>query len=139
MTEEQKPGGEIRSELESLGEQLVATFKAAWSSSESRKLRQEIGDGFVQFGQRVDEAMKAAQDSQAAKELRDQVKETMDKARESDVAGKVQQSLVSGLQQLNAELAKLVDSLQSSGQAGPPPEGKSESGPESGSEGKPAA
>jgi len=139
MTEEQKPGGEIRGELESLGEQLVAAFKAAWSSTESRKLRQEIGDGFVQFGHRMDEAVKSAQDSQAAKEFKEQVKETVDKARESDVAGKVQQTMVTGLRQLNVELGKLVDSLQSTGQAGPPPEGGSESGSESGSGGTSAA
>jgi hypothetical protein len=136
MTEEQKPGGEIRGELESLGEHLVAAFKAAWSSTESRKLRQEIGDGFVQFGRRMDEAVKAAQDSQAAKEFKEQVKETVDKARESDVGGKVQQTMITGLRQLNVELSKLVDSLQSSGQAEPPPE--SEPGPEPGSEGKSA-
>ena len=131
MTEEQKSGSEVMNELEALGKQLGAAVKALWQSEESRKLRQEIGDGFVQLGKHMDEAVKTAQDSEAAREFKGQVKETVDKARESDVAGKVQQGLVTGLQQLNAELSKLVSSLESSrkpeaeaqGESTPKPEG----------------
>jgi uncharacterized coiled-coil DUF342 family protein len=131
MTEEQKPSSEVMTELEALGKQLGAAVKALWQSEESRRLRQEIGDGFVQLGQHLDEAVKAAQDSEAAKEFKEQVKGTVDRARESDVAGKVQQGLVTGLHQLNTELSKLVGSLESSrkpesgtpGESAPPPEG----------------
>jgi hypothetical protein len=104
-------------ELESLGTQLVAAVKSLWDSDESRQLRQEIGDGFVQVGQQVDEAIKTAQESEAAQEFKTQVQETVDKARESDVAGKLQENLVSGLHQLNTELGKLVTSFESSGEA----------------------
>ena len=118
MTEEQKPtedqqaGDQLVDELQSLGHQLVTAVKALWESEDSRKLRQEIGDGFVKLGQQLDEAIKSAQDSEAAQEFKSSVQETVDKARESDVAGKVQDNLVTGLQKLNAELGKLVDSLE---------------------------
>lgn len=111
MTEEQKPDSQVVEELHSLGNQLVTAVKALWDSDESRKLRQEIGDGFVELGKQIDDAVKTAQNSEAAKEFKVQVKDTMDKARESDVAGQVEHNLVSGLQQLNAELSKFVDSL----------------------------
>jgi hypothetical protein len=133
MTEEQKSGSQLVDELESLGSQLVAAVKALWDSEDSRKLRREIGDGFVQLGQQVDEAIKQAQDSEAAKEFKGQVKETMDKARESDVAAQVQSNLVSGLHQLNAELAKFVDSMESKVETAQEPAG--EAGPESQAEG----
>ena len=121
MTEEKKSGSELMSELDSLGMQLVTTVKALWDSDESRKLRQEIGDGFVQLGEQVDSAIKTAQESETAQELKVQFKETVDKARESDVAAEVQDNLVSGLHQLNTELGKLVTSLNPSDKAADEP------------------
>ncbi len=111
MTEEEKSGGEIVDELHALGEQLVTAVKALWDSEDARKVRQEIGDGFVELGHQVDDAIKTARDSEATKEFETKVKETVDKARESDVAGQVQEGLVTGLRQLNEEMSKWVGSL----------------------------
>ncbi|MFN2242047.1 MAG: hypothetical protein ACK2U2_07160 [Anaerolineae bacterium] len=111
MTEEEKQESQVVDELHSLTNQLVTAVKALWESEESRKLRQDIGDGFVELGQQIDEAVKSAQDSEAAKEFKEQVKDTVDRARESDVADQMERNLVSGLQKLNAELTKFVDSL----------------------------
>ena len=111
MTEEKKPGGEIVDELHALGEQLVTAVKALWDSDDARKVRQEIGDGFVELSQQVDEAIQKTKESEATKEFETKVKETVDKARESDVAGQVQEGLVTGLRQLNDEMSKWVGSL----------------------------
>jgi hypothetical protein len=122
MSEEQKPRSNFVDELEDLGSQLITAVKAMWESEESRNLRQEIGDGFVDLGQKLDEAIKSAQESEAAQQFTDQVRETVEKARESDLAGTVQENLTTGLQQLNAELSKLVTSLESGGKADAPSE-----------------
>ncbi|NIQ92594.1 MAG: YtxH domain-containing protein [Deltaproteobacteria bacterium] len=111
MTEEQKSSGEIIDELQALGEQLVTAVKALWDSEDARQVRQEIGDGFVELGNQVDEAINTARDSEATKEFEAKVKETVDKARESDVAGQVQDGLVTGLRHLNEEMSKWVGSL----------------------------
>ena len=129
MTEEQKADSEVVEELHSLGNQLVTAVRALWDSEESRRLRQEIGDGFVDLGKQIDEAVKTAQDSEAAREFKVQIKDTMDKARESDVAGQMERNLVSGLQQLNAELSKFVDSLGTA--KAPPADSTSEATPTS--------
>jgi uncharacterized coiled-coil DUF342 family protein len=128
MTEEQTPaeepqrGDQLVDELQALGHQLVTAVKALWESEDSRKLRQEIGDGFVKLGEELDEAIKSAQESEAAQEFKTSVKETVDKARESDVSAKVQENLVTGLQKLNAELGKVVESLEQPAEAGEAPE-----------------
>lgn len=111
MTEEKKSGGEIVDELHALGEQLVTAVKSLWDSEDARNVRQEIGDGFVELSHQVDDAIKTARESEATKEFETKVKETMDKARESDVAGQVQEGLVTGLRQLNDEMSKWVGSL----------------------------
>jgi uncharacterized protein YPO0396 len=129
MTEE-KSDSELVDELESLGRQLVTAVSSLWDSDESRQLRQEIGDGFVQLGQQVDDAIKTAQESETAQEFKVQLQETVDKARESDIAGKLQENLVSGLHQLNTELGKLVTSLDASDEAPDEPVAGAETRPE---------
>jgi hypothetical protein len=137
MTEEQKttsdtpaeeptPGSEILQELHSLGTQLATAVKSLWESEDSRKLRQEIGDGFVELGHQVDDAIKSAQESEAAKQFTVQVKETMDRARASDLTGKVEEGLVTGLRQLNEELSKMVSSLEARETVDEEPEGEAE-------------
>ena len=140
MTEE-KSDSELMDELHSLGTQLVTAVKSLWDSDESRQLRQEIGDGFVQLGQQVDEAIKTAQESEAAQEFKTQVHETVDKARESDVASKLEENLVSGLHQLNVELGKLATSFSGSGAASEEPAAGAEApaGAEAEAEGEPEA
>jgi hypothetical protein len=112
MTEEKQPGSQIVDELNQLGEQLVTAVRALWDSEDARKLRQEIGEGFDELSHQVDEAIQAAKESEATKEFETKVKETVDKARESDVAGQVQDGLVTGLRQLNEEMSKWVGSLK---------------------------
>jgi Tfp pilus assembly protein PilN len=112
MSEEKRPESQILNELESLGRQLTSAVTALWQSEESRKLRQDIREGFVDLAKEVDTAIKSAQDSEAAHEFRGQVQETLDKARESDVTRQVEDGLAAGLRQLNQELGKLIASLE---------------------------
>ncbi|MGC9335993.1 MAG: hypothetical protein ACP5JJ_17745 [Anaerolineae bacterium] len=112
MSEEKRPESQILNELESLGRQLTSAVKALWESEESRKLRQDIREGFVDLASEVDTAIKSAQDSETAHEFRGQVQGTLDKARESDVTRQVEDGLAAGLRQLNQEMAKLIASLE---------------------------
>ena len=124
--EEKREGGEIVGELEALGQQVVSALRALWQSDESRKFRQDIGDGFTELAKQVDAAFKAAKESDTAKQFGEQVKETVDKARETDVVGKVERSLVTGLHELNEQLSKTVASLHEKEPPAEPPA----SGPE---------
>jgi len=111
-TKEQKAGSELLQEFQTLGQQLAAAVKSLWESEDSRRLRQQLYEGFTELGQTVDSAVKSAQESEAAKQFGEQVKETVDKARTSDVADKVEQGIVTGLRELNTQISKLVGSLE---------------------------
>jgi hypothetical protein len=124
MTEKQMPGSdvppeeqtkdsEILGEIQSLGQQLATAIKSMWESEESRKLRQEIGEGFVELGHQLDAAVKSAQESEAAKQFSEQVRDVVDKARKSDVTAKVEEGLVAGLRELNEQLSKVIDTIES--------------------------
>ncbi len=124
MTEEQTPGtkeqassSEVLDELHSLGQQLTTAVKSLWESEESRKLRQEIGDGFVELGRQVETAVETARESEAAKQFSEQVKDTMEKARESEIPTRMEEYLVTGLRELNTQVSKMVKSLERSGTA----------------------
>jgi hypothetical protein len=119
--EEQTTGGQIMDELQVLGQELSSAFKTLWDSPESRDLRQEIGEGFIELGNQLDSALKSAQESEAAKQFGEQVKETVDKARTSDIAGKLETGLVDGLRSLNEQVAKLVASMETQESAGEEP------------------
>lgn len=117
MTEEQKSDSGIMEELLALGQELTTAVRALWESEDSRRLRQEIGDGFVELGHQVDAAVKSAQESEAGQQFSEQVKDAMDKARESDLAAQVEEGLVTGLRELNKGLSTLVSSIQTSAPA----------------------
>ena len=53
-TEERVSSSEILDELHSLGQQLATTVRSLWESNESRKLRQDIEQGFVELGHQVE-------------------------------------------------------------------------------------
>ena len=120
MSEEQKPTGDVLDELKLFGQQLGTAVKSLWDSDESRNLRKEISDGLAEAVQEMDKAVKEVRESDAAKELGQQVKGTVDKARESDITGQIQQGLVSGLRGLNAELNKLLSSWETKKPPTPP-------------------
>lgn len=109
---EQRPESQLLGEIQSLGKQLALAVKALWDSDDSRKLRQEIGEGFSELGRQLDDAVKSAQESEAAKQFSEQVKETVDKARESDLAGKLEEGLTTGLRQLNQQLSQVARSFE---------------------------
>jgi len=120
MSEEKKPTGDVVDELKLFGQQLGTAVKSLWDSDESRNLRKEISQGLAEAVREMDKAVKNVQESEAAKEFSQSVKGTVDKARESDIAGQIQQGLVTGLRDLNAELSKLLSSWETKKPAEPP-------------------
>ena len=126
MTEEQKPDSDLVEELHALGQQLSTAIKALWESEDSRQLRQEIGEGFVEVGRQVNSAVQSAQESEAGQQFGEQVKEAMDRARESDLAGQLEEGLVTGLHEMNKGLSNLVASLEPAATTEEAPQSESE-------------
>ncbi len=108
MTEEKKEG-DIQGELRTLGEQLASAVRALWESEESQSARREIQQGLVEMGQHLNTAIKSAQESEAGKRFGQQVQDTVQKARESDVGGQIQQGIATGLSEVNKALSQLLD------------------------------
>ncbi len=130
MTEEQKPDSGLLEEFHALGQQLSTAVKAMWESEDSRKLRQEIGAGVTELGQQVDAAISTAQESEAGKQFSGQVKEAVDRARETDLADEFERGLVVGLSELNKGISRFLTSIESKAPVAEDPEAEADPEPE---------
>jgi len=120
MSGEQKPAGDVLGELKLFGQQLGNAVKSLWDSDESRGLRKEISEGLSEAVREMDKAVKTARESDAAKEFSQEVRATVDKARESDIVGEIEKGLVAGLHDLNTEIGKLLSSWETKKPDEPP-------------------
>jgi len=130
MTEERKSDSGMLEELHALGQQLSTAVKGMWESEDNRKLRQEIGEGFMELGQQVDAAISTAQESEAAKQFSGQVKEAVDRARESDLADEFERGLATGLHELNRGISSFLASTESKAPVAEDPEAELDPEPE---------
>ena len=123
MTEEQKPTSDIVSELRLLGQQIGAAAKALWESEDTRAVRLEIREGLVEAGRQIDTAVRSFQESDAGRKIGTQVRQTVDRARESDAADRVEQGVVATLREVNRQLGQTIGSWTSRPpeQTPPPP------------------
>ena len=115
--EEEQKTSPVFEEFQSLGQGLASAFKTLWDHDDSVRLRHELRDGFTELGRQFDAAIQSASESEAAQQFGEQIKDTVDRARESDVAGKVEEGVLMGLRELNNQISRFVTSLESTGAA----------------------
>jgi DNA-binding GntR family transcriptional regulator len=111
--EEEQGTSPVFEEFQALGQELAGAFNALWDHEDSVKLRHELRDGFTELGRQFDTAIQSASESQAAQQFGEQIRETVDRARESDVASKVEEGVLLGLRELNAQVSRFVNSIES--------------------------
>ena len=105
---------QVGQQFQALGESLAETFRTAWESEETRRHVQNMRSGLEAMVDRVDQALKEAVASPEGEKLRTEA----EKAAESiQAAGEqtwqeVQPHLLSALNQINAELQKMLGRLK---------------------------
>jgi heparin binding hemagglutinin HbhA len=109
-------------ELKNLGNQLENLFSSAVNSDKARALQQQFAQGVREIGTQVQAAVKNVQDNPKVHEFEERGRQALKEARESQLADKLQDAVVNGLQQINSQLSKLVETFKSE-QAAPPSSG----------------
>lgn len=105
---------EVGRQFQALGESLAEAFRTAWESEETRRHVQNMQGGLEAMVNKVDQALKEAIASPRGERLRIEA----EKAAESiQAAGEqtwheVQPHLLSALNQINAELQKMIGRLK---------------------------
>jgi len=114
--------GDLTTELREMGQQLEAAFRAAIESERARQLQRDLVGGVRELSGQIQTTLRSLQSSPRVQQAEERGRQVLSQARESKVVQDLQETIVSGIAQLNDQLRKLVDRLESdsSGQAGAP-------------------
>ena len=118
----QGPGkDDLVGELREMGQQLEAAFRAAIESDRAKQLQRDLASGVHELSEQVKTAVKSLQSDPRVQQAEERGKQVVSQARQSKVAQDLQETIVSGIAQLNQQLRKLVERIESeSGQSSGP-------------------
>lgn len=105
-------GGELLDELRELGNQLEAAFRAALESERTKQLQRDLMGGIKELSIQVKNALRTAQDDPRVQQAGERGREVLRNAQQSKTAHDLQEALVTGVTQLNLQVRKLVERLE---------------------------
>lgn len=103
---------DLLKELREMGQQLETAFRTAVESDRAKQLQQDIVGGVRELAQQVQSAVKSLQTNPRIQQAEERGRQALEQARESKVVQEVQETIVSGLSQLNTQLRKVVDRIE---------------------------
>ena len=118
-----KDAGDLLSELREMGQQLEMAFRAAIQSERAKQLQKDLAGGVHEITEQLKTAAKTVQNDTRFQQAEERGRQAVAQARESKVVQDIQETLVTGIAQLNEQLRKVVDRLQSD--VNPPSSGSS--------------
>ena len=112
---DQKGGAssDLAGELREMGQQLEAAFRAALESERAKQLQRDLAGGMRELTSQIQNALKSLQSNPRVQQAEERGRQVFTQARESKVAQDLQETIVGGIAQLNDQLRKLVDRLES--------------------------
>jgi heparin binding hemagglutinin HbhA len=108
-----KDSGDLLNELREMGQQLETAFRAAIQSDRAKQLQKDLAGGVREITEQLKTAAKTVQNDTRFQQAEERGRQAVAQARESKVVQDIQETLVSGIAQLNEQLRKVVDRLQS--------------------------
>ena len=118
-----KDSGDLLNELREMGQQLETAFRAAIQSERAKQLQKDLAGGVHEITEQLKTAAKTVQNDTRFQQAEERGRQAVAQARESKVVQDIQETLVTGIAQLNEQLCKVVDRLQSD--VNPPSSGSS--------------
>jgi hypothetical protein len=123
MSENQKPNTnpqsgpdkdstDLMNELREMGQQLEAAFRAAIESDRAKQLQKDLAGGVRELTSQLKTAVKTVQTDPRVQQAEERGRQAVQQARESKVVQDIQETVISGLAQLNDQLRKVVERIQ---------------------------
>jgi len=106
-----KDSTDLVKELREMGQQLEAAFRAAIESDRAKQLQKDIAGGVRELTGQIQSAVKSVQTDPRFQKAEERGKQAFEQARESKVVNDIQETIVTGLTQLNAQLRKVVERI----------------------------
>ncbi|MBK9941011.1 MAG: hypothetical protein U0Z44_11915 [Kouleothrix sp.] len=103
---------DLLKELREMGQQLETAFRTAIESDRAKQLQQDIVGGVRELAGQVQSAVKSLQSDPRLQKAEERGRQALEQARESKVVQDIQETIVSGLAQLNTQLRKVVERIE---------------------------
>ena len=107
-----KDSADLLNELREMGQQLEAAFRAAVESDRAKQLQKDIAGGVRELTSQLKTAVKTVQTDPRFQQAEERGRQAVQQARESKVVQDIQETVITGLAQLNEQLRKVVDRIQ---------------------------
>jgi len=104
---------DLAGELREMAQQLEAAFRAALESERTKQLQRDLAGGMRELSTQIQNTLKSLQTNPRVQQAEERGRQVLNQARESKVAHDLQETIVSGIAQLNDQLRKLVERLES--------------------------
>src|SRR5262245_26410428 len=104
---------DLGSELREMAQQLEAAFRAALESERTKQLQRDLAGGMREVSTQIQSTLKSLQTNPRVQQAEERGRQVINQARESKIAHDLQETIVSGIAQLNVQLRKLVERLES--------------------------
>ena len=111
MSEDKKTEDSLINEFQTLGENLVNTFRAAWDNPERKRLQKEIEDGLVEMRSTMMQEVDSFSESQTGQRLKSDIDDFQDWVQNSNAEDQIREELIKALNIANTELKKVADKL----------------------------
>jgi hypothetical protein len=117
---------EVGRQFKVLGNNLADAFRASWENEENRRRLLDMQAGLETMVKEVNKAIHESVSSPQAQQARTQAAKTAETFRTAaeQSAPEIRAQLLAALRQVNEELRKLVNRMESGKPSGPPPESK---------------
>jgi hypothetical protein len=113
---------EVGRQFQALGESLATAFRTAWQNEENRQRMQAMRSGLESMAKNLEQTVRDSAASPEAQEAIAKAKQAGVKIRDAgeQTAQEVRPHLLNALQQINAELQKLIQHMDNDKPATPP-------------------
>lgn len=118
MEENSSSQENLSDEFKNLGKNLVDAMRSAWESPGLKELQGEIENGLSEFGSTFKNEFESIKESPTAQQIKSDVEDLQDRYKTGEVETKVRGDLISALQSINDELAKISQKLSGEGSDG---------------------
>ena len=103
---------DLMQEIREFGSQLEAAFRAALESERTKQLQRDLMGGLKELSAQVKTAVKSVQENPRVQQASERGKEALRNAQSSKATQDLQETIVAGVAQLNVQLRKLVERLE---------------------------
>ena len=103
---------DLMQEIREFGSQLEAAFRAALESERTKQLQRDLMGGLKELSAQVKTAVKSVQENPRVQQASERGKEALRNAQSSKTTQDLQETIVAGVAQLNVQLRKLVERLE---------------------------